>query len=651
MKAFFPCPFCNRFNQLPSRASDQAVLCCPACRHEFAISQLNETASNDEATWEVVTDPGADSLFTTSEEIESFSVNEDAPTFEPMLSEPEKIVGEREDRWSPPSTDFGIRTEDMEKSELPRLNSNDGLAAMALAANGDPDTFVEQYSEDQDDSSLVSSPSDTEVDNFLEQAEVVAEEALPFDDDKAEMLPQSTLTDDADLTLEAGLLSSDQELEWQVDAEGSAEEPAELMFDLEEQPTHEASGPTKAEATAEILKPRASAPVAEQRGIAPEVNFDLSDIPVRKKKNSPLTLLLSVLLGGIGAIPIAMLLIWQVLGTDPFELGPMTAQYVPWVVPEALRGSVGVSLDQLPSIPAGRSPASMDEPEPVAEESSPPASPSSNTASTEGFSLPPTEKKPVPADGKAPEELLDASIFAIKPPPDVEPPEPPQPPTPPPKPTEPERNAVGELGSTPPVALSGTPTEKPTDADSSDPATKSAIGDVDQSADQQLRDALTQVEKSFAAWDDKDESSKSAFVAAMYEFAMKLSKLPADDYRLASWRNRAMPVLNEIIADQAMMKAVLDFDTKRNDGSNADIGWVGMDFIVIDASSRTGDANRWRPSNRARNKPPLGETLVVIPDFEKIDDKELARFWTVGVMEAAPSGENRVFRALIAIRR
>lgn len=57
----------------------------------------------------------------------------------------------------------------------------------------------------------------------------------------------------------------------------------------------------------------------------------------KRKSSSPITAMVQVILGGFLALPIAQLLIWHVLGKDPFELAPKVASAVPWIVPEKFR--------------------------------------------------------------------------------------------------------------------------------------------------------------------------------------------------------------------------------------------------------------------------------------------------------------------------
>lgn len=46
--------------------------------------------------------------------------------------------------------------------------------------------------------------------------------------------------------------------------------------------------------------------------------------------------LISIVGGGFASLPIAMLIIWHVMGIDPLKLAPTVAQYVPFIVPERL---------------------------------------------------------------------------------------------------------------------------------------------------------------------------------------------------------------------------------------------------------------------------------------------------------------------------
>lgn len=54
----------------------------------------------------------------------------------------------------------------------------------------------------------------------------------------------------------------------------------------------------------------------------------------RRKQKSPIWSVIPVVLGGVAAFPIALLIIWHVLGRDIGGLGPKVAEFAPWIVPK-----------------------------------------------------------------------------------------------------------------------------------------------------------------------------------------------------------------------------------------------------------------------------------------------------------------------------
>ena len=58
----------------------------------------------------------------------------------------------------------------------------------------------------------------------------------------------------------------------------------------------------------------------------------------KRQEASLLSKIVPPILGGLSAVPISIAILWYGLGRDLGNAGPTVAQYVPWVVPEALRG-------------------------------------------------------------------------------------------------------------------------------------------------------------------------------------------------------------------------------------------------------------------------------------------------------------------------
>lgn len=73
----------------------------------------------------------------------------------------------------------------------------------------------------------------------------------------------------------------------------------------------------------------------------------------RRKSRSPIWSLVQIVLGGVAAIPVSLLLIWHVIGTDVAGAGPRVGRYAPWLVPEKFRPFAARSEEPRPE-PATR---------------------------------------------------------------------------------------------------------------------------------------------------------------------------------------------------------------------------------------------------------------------------------------------------------
>ncbi len=79
---------------------------------------------------------------------------------------------------------------------------------------------------------------------------------------------------------------------------------------------------------------------------------NLSEYERRKRKQkSPIWSIIPVVLGGLAAFPIALLIIWYVLGKDIGNLGPQVAEYAPWIVPKKFHPSAPASQPGRPRAP------------------------------------------------------------------------------------------------------------------------------------------------------------------------------------------------------------------------------------------------------------------------------------------------------------
>jgi hypothetical protein len=57
----------------------------------------------------------------------------------------------------------------------------------------------------------------------------------------------------------------------------------------------------------------------------------------RRKEDSPIKMLIQIVLGGVVAVPVALLIMWHFLGRDIGGAAPWVASFAPWIVPESMR--------------------------------------------------------------------------------------------------------------------------------------------------------------------------------------------------------------------------------------------------------------------------------------------------------------------------
>ena len=67
--------------------------------------------------------------------------------------------------------------------------------------------------------------------------------------------------------------------------------------------------------------------------------------------------MLQVALGGLAAIPVSLLLMWHLLGTDIGDAAPWVAQYAPWIVPQKFHAYAPRAVVPANQTPAGSLPA------------------------------------------------------------------------------------------------------------------------------------------------------------------------------------------------------------------------------------------------------------------------------------------------------
>ncbi|RMF39393.1 MAG: hypothetical protein D6753_13860 [Planctomycetota bacterium] len=71
----------------------------------------------------------------------------------------------------------------------------------------------------------------------------------------------------------------------------------------------------------------------------------------RRKQGTPIWSIIQVVLGGVAAVPIALLILWWVLDRDVMDAGPKVARYLPWIVPQKYHPFDGPDADVADTLP------------------------------------------------------------------------------------------------------------------------------------------------------------------------------------------------------------------------------------------------------------------------------------------------------------
>jgi hypothetical protein len=154
---------------------------------------------------------------------------------------------------------------------------------------------------------------------------------------------------------------------------------------------------------------------------------NLQALPRMKRPSpSPVAMLVQWVGGGALGIPLALGFLWWVAGRDPLQLGPKVARVVPWIVPQAFRGSSPSNVPQTDRV-AQRSDRDY-QPQirslgPVPSANADQATPTDNSAATKAsgravaddtapVSIPAAQSRNEPIEDQPP---LDASVATQEP--------------------------------------------------------------------------------------------------------------------------------------------------------------------------------------------------------------------------------------------
>lgn len=296
MKILLPCPACQNPLSPPRQASQSALLRCSHCGHLLSANAIVADDDQLEGSWEVIEDAGSGNFFASFFSLEasdttSLATNESNSRSNEAMETPSSEV--------PPSNEWETQSatipydEPLETDDEHRIGDKRSLSEIVESGN---DVVP-------DNETLHDWPMSVSDEPWLSGASE--------DSTESRTLPYDFATEG-----ESRHYDSDEELKPDTEPYRLADEsPPSTAADL---------------LASSNLKPRS------------------------RKQSSPIGTILSVIGGGFASIPVAILLIWYLLGTDPFSTGPVVAQWVPWIVPTKFRGSPSEPLPELAASSSNR---------------------------------------------------------------------------------------------------------------------------------------------------------------------------------------------------------------------------------------------------------------------------------------------------------
>jgi len=319
MKTILPCPKCHHFFLPPASsfpATDEgATLRCPGCGFQLAAKSLFVDIDPNTSSWSLV-DGAINTDLSESVPAQYLSENLDGVVAEDTYSAIDEDHGFS---TSGPIFDEALSTELQSEeiagtplAEVPPSNEWETQPSSLDGQNLPPDFMSSEVESEEMDSPLGGK---------LEFGELENGESAGSESEHGELEDWIEDSTDDTLILDDENIVRDDELTDEV----------EIMFEEDSL----VKDPVVDDA------PLALAPISASNK-QPRAPFNSLGKPQKKKpQESPLKMLFSVVGGGIAAVPIAILLMWYVLGKDPLKAGPVVAQLVPWIVPSQFSDASG----------------------------------------------------------------------------------------------------------------------------------------------------------------------------------------------------------------------------------------------------------------------------------------------------------------------
>jgi hypothetical protein len=348
MKTILPCPKCNQFFLPPASIAPGATLKCPGCGYHLAAESLFVDIDSTAACWSVADSNSTEDVVT--EVIDGGLVKSIQDNFDGVVAE---------DTFSAIDEDHGFATSAIVFEEALSLDWHTEESNGAPLAEVPPSNEWETQpssldgQETSSDSTRASNESDLDGKQLAANELAINEfeftplslEDEPSVDEVASTVESSRLesaslepNEWADESADDALILDDGSIVGEsIASEESTTDELDAMF----QEDSLVKGAVSEDAPLTLAPLSSAQAIGSTKRISDPFGA-LGKAPKKRPQESPLKMIGSVVGGGVAAVPIAILLMWYVLGKDPLKAGPAVAQFVPWIVPAEFSDASGM---------------------------------------------------------------------------------------------------------------------------------------------------------------------------------------------------------------------------------------------------------------------------------------------------------------------
>ncbi len=669
MKTILPCPKCNQFFLPPASIAPGATLKCPGCGYHLAAESLFVDIDSTAACWGVadsnstenvvtdVIDGGlvesiqdnfdgvvAEDTFSAIDEDHGFATS--AIVFEEALSPDWKTEESNGAPLAevPPSNEWETQPSSLDgqetSSDSTRASNESDLDGNQLAANElainefefTPLSLEEEPSVDEVASTAESSRLESATLESNEWADESADDALILDDGS---LVGESIVSEASTADEMDIMFQEDSL-----VKGADSEDAPLT-----------------------LAPLPSAPTAGSTKRLSDPFGALGKAPKKRPQESPLKMIGSVVGGGVAAVPIAILLMWYVLGKDPLKAGPAVAQFVPWIVPAEFSDESGMRSriarsdarlnGRIPTLPSVQMESNREVASSVDAESGAMEPQATNSKSTEPNATEPRVSEPVAAEPVMPEpavaevtleKMVEPRLAnAVAGPSETATGMPSE--NVAPKASDPVSSPVKASQSQAEMTVSNVPAQsdipkEPKAAKLKGSAIRSELWDsIEQSNPAESIATL----KAYLASDSKAKGHDLKVKQALTAVASDLAKLHFENSpSFKTWQQAAAKVVAPMVKDRAFLAALIAANTpsasggQPNEGGESSGNGSGFNIILLDTAVELDGATQWLP--HPRSKKFWTGTRVLVPKSIMVPGQSGGQYMLLGTSRPSQEG-------------